>query len=94
MLKRLKIYQKDLIGSANRGLDWRSEEEENLEAAPIPKSACRLYARAYTLFEYRSLRNFRRTASIETCFFGSFVTRQKNKEIKVRFLSDNSDPEI
>jgi hypothetical protein len=39
MVKRLKIYQKDLIGSADLGLDWRSEGEENLKAEPIPKSA-------------------------------------------------------
>jgi hypothetical protein len=39
MVIRLKIYQKDLIDSENRGLDWRSEGEENLEAEPIPKSA-------------------------------------------------------
>jgi hypothetical protein len=39
MVKRLKIYQKDFIGSADLGLDWRSEGEENLEAEPIPKSA-------------------------------------------------------
>jgi hypothetical protein len=39
MVMRLKIYQKDLNGSENRGLDWRSEDEENLEAEPIPKSA-------------------------------------------------------
>ena len=25
MVKRLKIYQKDLNGSENRGLDWRSD---------------------------------------------------------------------
>ena len=37
--QKIETLRKDLKASWNRGLDWQSEGEENLEAEPIPKSA-------------------------------------------------------
>jgi hypothetical protein len=79
-------------------LDWQREDEENLEACAIPKSACRLICLAYQSFrvsvDYKFSPNvFNRELIFSffcTCAELAVVSRQKDKEYKVRYVSDKN----
>jgi hypothetical protein len=77
-----------------RCLDWQREDEEKSEALTIPKSACRLISGAYHSFrvsvdEKFAPNDFNRDLIFSffcTCAELAVVSRQKDKENKVRFF--------
>ena len=75
-------------------LDWQREDEERFEALAIPKSACRLISSAYHSFRVSVDKKFSPNVFNRELIFSFFftcaelavVSRQKDKENRVRFF--------